>query len=320
MRETSDSFVSADGLALFERSWLPDRDPRGVVAILHGGGEHSGRYGHVAERLTAAGFQVDAFDQRSHGRSQRVRGVPLQCDDAQHLLDDTGRWLERRRSSLPTFVIGHSMGGLVALALALADRLDVTGVVLLAPALRITPADVIDRARQIARADPDQIVVPMGRSGFDASSRDPAMRALIDADTVHADVSGVPAQLLATTSTLGDVLRNEYERLTLPVLAMHGSADLMADPAATAELIDRAASHDKTFHVVPDGYHALLRDLDRDTTLTTILDWITERVPREASPLSDAALLTAAAGASRAAHPGTRSPDVHSAELDSVAG
>jgi len=118
VHETSGWFTAHDGLRLFERSWTRDVEPRAVVAILHGGGEHSGRYQHVAERLTAAGFQVDAFDQRSHGRSERVRGVALQCDEAAHFVADTAAWLAERDGSLPLFVIGHSMGGLVATALA----------------------------------------------------------------------------------------------------------------------------------------------------------------------------------------------------------
>ena len=116
MNETTGWFTAHDGLQLFERSWTPEAEPRAVVAILHGGGEHSGRYQHVAERLTADGFQVDAFDQRSHGRSERVRGVALQCDDAAHLMADTAVWLAERSGPLPLFVIGHSMGGLVATA------------------------------------------------------------------------------------------------------------------------------------------------------------------------------------------------------------
>ena len=60
---------------------------------------------------------------------------------------------------------------------------------------------------------------------------------------------------------------------------MHGTGDLMADPAATIELVEQAGSADKTLHLVPDGYHALLRDLDRDATLDTIVDWIDARCP-----------------------------------------
>ena len=152
------------------------------------------------------------------------------------------------------------------------------GLIVLGPALHITPDDVMAHAAEIAATDPDRIVVPMGRRGFDASSRDPAMKALIDADATHADVTGVPARLLATTSALGPTLRTSYGNITVPLLAMHGTADLMADPAATIELVELAGSDDTTLHLVPDGYHALLRDLDRETTLDTILTWIDHRI------------------------------------------
>ena len=277
MHETTGWSTAHDGLRLFERSWSPVGEPRALVAILHGGGEHSGRYGHVAERLTAAGFRVDAFDQRSHGRSERVRGVALQCDDAAHLVEDTAAWLALRGGTVPVFVIGHSMGGLVATALAIDRRLDVAGLVLLGPALRITPVEAMAKASEVATVEPDRIAVPMRRSGFDASSRDPAMKALIDADPIHADVPGVPAQLLATTSALGPRLRGHYDQIAVPLLAMHGTGDLMTDPAATVDLVERAGSADTTLRLVPDGYHALLRDLDRDTTLDTIIDWIGAR-------------------------------------------
>jgi alpha-beta hydrolase superfamily lysophospholipase len=278
MRETTGTFAAHDGLELFERSWQPDATPRATIAILHGGGEHSGRYQHVAERLTAAGFQLDAFDQRSHGRSERVRGIALQCDDVRHLLDDTALWLAARPSQCPLFVIGHSMGGLVAAALASQHRVDVAGLILLGPALHITPDDVMAQAAEVAATEPDRIVVPMGRSGFDASSRDPAMKALIDSDQTHADVTGVPAALLATTSALGQRLVERYREIDVPLLAMHGIADLMANPAATIQLVGCAGSPDATLHLVPGGFHALLRDLDRDTTLDTIVTWIDTRL------------------------------------------
>jgi alpha-beta hydrolase superfamily lysophospholipase len=277
VHETTGWFAAHDGLQLFERSWAPDVDPRAVVAILHGGGEHSGRYHHVAARLTGVGFRVDAFDQRSHGRSERVRGVALQCDDAAHLVADTVAWLTDRSGPLPLFVIGHSMGGLVATALAVEQRLEVAGLIVLAPALRITPVEAMAQATRVAAGEPDRIVVPMGRRGFDASSRDPVMRALIDADSTHADVAGVPAQLLATTAALGPRLRSGFDQIDVALLAMHGTGDLMADPSATVELVEHAGSADTTLHLVPDGYHALLRDLDRDTTLDTIIAWIGDR-------------------------------------------
>jgi hypothetical protein len=104
------------------------------------------------------------------------------------------------------------------------------------------------------------------------------MKALVDADPTHAGVTGVPAGLLATTSTLGPDLRDSYAEIDVPMLAMHGTGDLMVDSAATAQLVELAGSDDKTLHLIPDGSHALLRDLDRDATLDTIMSWIEERI------------------------------------------
>lgn len=279
MRETTGWFTAHDGLWLFERSWHPEHEPHAVVAILHGGGEHSGRYRHVARRFTAAGFRVDAFDQRSHGRSTRVRGIPLQCDRFEDLLDDTALWLAGRRddTSIPRVVVGHSMGGLIAVGLATAGRLDADGLVTLGAALRITPAALIEQATAQAGTDLDAVVVPMSRSGFEASTRDPAMTAEVRADPVHADVDGAPAGLLAAAGAYAARIRGDLELVDVPLLAMHGTSDVMADPAATVELAERAASGDKRVELVEDGYHALLRDLDREHTMDTIITWIDER-------------------------------------------
>ncbi len=230
-------------------------------------------------RTHTATAPLPLTDSAHYRRSERVRGIALQCDDAADLVADTAAWLDQRGNDLPLFVIGHSMGGLVATAPAVDGRLDVAGLILLGPALRITPVAAMTRATEVAMTDPDRIVVPMGRSGFDASSRDPAMKALIDADPTHADVAGVPAQLLATTSALGPSLRTRYDQTTIALLALHGTGDLMADPAATVELVEQAGSADKTQHLVPGGHHALLRDLDRDATLDTIVAWIAARCP-----------------------------------------
>jgi alpha-beta hydrolase superfamily lysophospholipase len=130
------TFVARDGLVLRERSWLPNGEPRAVVGLLHGGAEHSGRYEHTAQRFTAAG----AFDQRSHGASERVHGVPLQIERFDDLLDDTETWLASRRQvhgSRPFFVLAHSMGALISITLAARGRLDANGLITTGAALSV---------------------------------------------------------------------------------------------------------------------------------------------------------------------------------------
>jgi alpha-beta hydrolase superfamily lysophospholipase len=283
MIEQIDTFVARDGLALRQRSWTPDLDARAVVALLHGGAEHSGRYEHTAKRLTSSGFQVDAFDQRSHGASERVHGVALQIDRFEDMLDDTEDWLASRHAvhdRRPLFVLAHSMGALIAVTLAARGRLRVDGLITTGAALsvRIDPA-ALAKAAEVAARDPDVILSPMPRGGFDGSTRDPDMRAVAYDDPLHADVQGVPAQFLAEIAKATAAVQLDLGAVAVPLLVLHGSADTMADPAMSAELVSRAASADKTLHVVPDGYHALLRDVDRAQVETLVIEWVNARLP-----------------------------------------
>lgn len=265
-----------------QRSWSPDGATRARLALLHGGAEHSGRYWHTAERLTTAGFRLDAFDQRSHGASERVRGMPLQVDSFDDLLDDTEHWLAAHRSDdeTPVFVLAHSMGALIAVTLAARGRLVVDGLITTGAALdvRIDP-NALARAAEVAAATPDAVLSRLPRGGLDASTRDASMRAVAFDDPLHIDVAGVPARFLAEVTRTTSEVREELDAVAVPLLVLHGSADTMADPAMSAELVRRAASTDKTLHVVPDGWHALLRDLDRSAVETMLIDWINQRIP-----------------------------------------
>ena len=242
--EQTGVFRAADGTKLFERSWQRDAVvPSAMVAILHGGAEHSGRYGHTAERLTGAGYEVVAFDQRSHGRSERLRGVPFQIASFDNLLDDTERWIAAKRDAAPDrpfFVLAHSMGALIAVTLAARQRLHVDGLITSGAALRVIAPAALRRAAELAAADPDVVVLSLPRDGFDASTRDPAMKAAILADPVHGDVSGVPAAFMAEVARITSEVANELEAVTVALLVMHGTADTMAEPAASIDLMDRA--------------------------------------------------------------------------------
>jgi alpha-beta hydrolase superfamily lysophospholipase len=276
------AFATADGLRLRERQWLPQGAPRAVVALFHGGAEHSGRYPHTAERLTAAGFQVDAFDQRSHGASERVHGVPLQIERFDDLLDDTEAWLASRRvvhGERPLFVLAHSMGALIALTLAARDRLRVEGLITTGAALTVLAPGAFDKASKLAATDPDAIVSRLPQGGFDAGTRDSEMRAIAVADELHADVEGVPALFMAEVAAITATVADALDAVQVPLLVLHGTDDRMAAPERSVELVERAASIDKTLHLVEGGYHSLLRDLDRAATEELIIGWIEARLP-----------------------------------------
>jgi acylglycerol lipase len=105
------------------------------------------------------------------------------------------------------------------------------------------------------------------------------MHAVAVADELHADVAGIPASFMAEVAAITAAVVDELEAVRVPLLVLHGTADKMAAPGRSVELVERASSTDKTLHLVDGGYHALLRDLDRTATEDLILAWIDARLP-----------------------------------------
>ena len=127
MTEETGSFAGVGGRRIFCHSWAPEGFARGVIVLVHGAGEHSGRYGHVVARLVAEGYAVHACDHRGHGRSDGPRALIEDMDD---VVADVDSLVDRAVASHPgepAFMLGHSMGGLIALRYAIAHQERLTG-------------------------------------------------------------------------------------------------------------------------------------------------------------------------------------------------
>ena len=121
--------TTPDGQKLFGREWLPDQAPLGVVCLVHGLGEHTGRYTHLANALTAEGYALAGYDLRGHGRSEGKRG---HASSYEALLDDIELLLKavnEQFSGSPTFLYGHSLGGNLVLNYVLRRKPGLTGVI-----------------------------------------------------------------------------------------------------------------------------------------------------------------------------------------------
>lgn len=102
---------SNDGLKMYAQSWEPEESPKAVVCLVHGLGEHSGRYAHVGKASTEAGFALAAFDLRGHGKSGGPRGHTPSFDAFMNDIEGFQKQLDKRFSNLPRFLYGHSLGG-----------------------------------------------------------------------------------------------------------------------------------------------------------------------------------------------------------------
>jgi alpha-beta hydrolase superfamily lysophospholipase len=257
---------------LFWQAWLPPERPTGVLLLCHGLGEHSGRYGHVVDALVPAGWAVYGLDLRGHGRSGGKRSHLV--DYADWLADfDAFRLLAAaRHDGLPVFLLGHSMGGQIALAYALDHQDDLRGVVLSAPALANSsvPAAVVPVLMQLARFAPT-----LRPAGIDASkiSKDPAVYAAYQADPlVH---HGHPT--LGLSSALFrqfSVLPARSRELRLPLLLQYGELDAITDLSGFRALEEACESPDFTVQRYPGLWHEIYNEPERDGPLSDLREWL----------------------------------------------
>jgi len=270
--------VGVRGVELFWQGWLPGGDLGQAVAVLlvaHGLGEHSGRYGTVVETLVPDGWAVYGLDHRGHGRSG---GRRAHVERHAHWLADFDafrRTVVARHPQRPVFLLGHSMGGQIALAYALDHQDDLAGLVLSAPALANTsvPRAVRRVLKAVAKAVPRVRckVVDLSRI-----SKDPEVVAAYDADPLvhHGNPTlGLSAALLAQF----DVLPERVRHLRLPLLLLHGTADELTDPAGTRLLARICGSPDRTVRWYDGLWHEIFHEPERAQPLADLREWLAAR-------------------------------------------
>jgi alpha-beta hydrolase superfamily lysophospholipase len=279
MPVVSESSFPVNGLRLHRRSATADGDPWARLIILHGYGDHSGRYAHVMQWMASHGIACHALDFRGHGKSDGKPGFVRRWDE---YLDDLDGLLAvdevRTPENTPLFVLGHSHGGLVAARAAERGRLNsIRGCILSAPYLRsvlpISPMKLL-----VGRCAHWICPSARFRSGItdDILSSDEAMRRDTREDPLLLH-GGTPAWFFEMLKVQEEVLRDS-PRLTLPLLCLTAGKDRIADSDVSAEFCRGAGSRDKTHSIYGGFLHELLREAKREAIFEDILGWIRARV------------------------------------------
>jgi len=280
-----DVLTSRDGLALPTRAWLPDEPAaaRAALVLVHGLGEHVGRYDALATHLAAEGYAVHGYDQRGHGRAE---GPRAQVDRFEQLVDDLADVVARVRAAhpdRPLVLFGHSMGGVVALRAAQTGVVEPDALLLSSPALRVggdAPGWLQTLVARLARPFPDLPTKPVEAG---AISRDPAVVDAYrdDPAVFHGPVKARMATELvrAGAAALADAAASAGQGpREAPVLIVHGKGDRIADPAASEELHRAMAGREATLELYDDGPHELFNDPLRDAVLDDVLGWLDARL------------------------------------------
>lgn len=274
-------FLRPGDIGLHLRDWLPaGHDGRHGVMIVHGLGEHGGRYSEVAHWFAARGWRVRAHDHRGHGRSDGARGRLRHRDD---LLDDALAVLADLAAQLaePPLLVGHSLGGALAAQMALVREARVRGLVLSSPALDpgLSPFQRL-LTRVMLRLAPD-LAIGNGLDPERVSRDQRTVRAYLEDPLVHDRVS---ARLVDWLVTAAEQVHAAAARLPVDTLLLVAGDDALVRPAGSRRFADAAPPARLTMHWYDGLYHELFNELpdDRARVMADLERWLTGR--RGAAP------------------------------------
>ena len=266
---------SRDGLELWSRGWKPE-NPKAVIVLVHGHGEHLARYQHVAEAITASGYAMQAFDVRGHGKSEGQRGHAPGYESLMNDITDFIGDAQKRYPGLPIFLYGHSMGGNQVINYTLRSSQALKGAIVTGPWLRLAfdpPAVQVLVAKLLNNIAPS-FSLASGLSQ-EALSRDPEVVKKYASDPlVHDRIS-----VRLYTGMYGNGLwaLDHADDLKIPMLLMHGSADKLTSAPASEEFARKAGSL-VTLRIWDGFFHELHNEPEKADVTQTMLTWLDQNL------------------------------------------
>jgi alpha-beta hydrolase superfamily lysophospholipase len=277
MKHLEMNWKARDGLDIFAQSWEPTiLQPKAVVCLVHGLGEHTSRYDHVAEAFGRQGFVLFGADLRGHGRSGGARGHISSIEDFMQDIDELLGQARVRYPGLPIILYGHSLGGIQVLYYGLTHKPDVKGVIATSSGLHTALEKQhvkVMMAKILGSLMPNTDIA----SGLDPKSisRDEkVVQAYINDPLVHDKISlGFGKIMVGVTSwTLAHA--GEF---SLPLLLLHGKADVLAFPSSSIEFA--APLKEKcTLVLWDDAYHELHNEPEKNEVFKTMTLWMDARL------------------------------------------
>jgi acylglycerol lipase len=266
---------STKGISIFVRSWRPESKPRAVVVICHGVNSHSGQYVWVGEQLAESGLAVYALDLRGRGRSD---GERFYVEDVADYVSDVAATVALARSrhpGVPVFLLGHSAGGVVSSVYVLDHQAELAGFICESFAFQVpAPGFALAAIKGLSRIAPRLPVLTLKNEDF---SRDPQAVEALNSDPFIAH-EAQPAMTVAALVRADERLREEFPRITLPLLVMHGTADKATVCHGSEFFYQTAGSRDKTLRLYEGHYHDLLNDTGKQGVIADIKAWIDSHV------------------------------------------
>ncbi len=276
MKEFESRWTDKQGLKFYSKGWEPDGKPKAAIAFVHGLGEHIGRFAHVGQAMSDAGYAFMGFDLRGHGKSGGQRGHTPSFEAYMQDIDLLIEHVHARYPGLPVFLYGHSLGGILVLNYALRRKPDLRGVIATSPGLH-TALEEQKGKLMLVRLLGGLLPTMTLPSGLDTSmlAHDPEVeRVYLQDPLVHDKLTlGFSRSMLPT---LAYALQHASE-FPLPLLLVHGTGDKIAYPSSSKEFA--AALGGKAKLVLWDDlYHETHNEPQKAEVLKTTIQWMDEHL------------------------------------------
>lgn len=272
------TWKSSDGLEMFSRGWAPKKKPRAVVILIHGLGEHCGRYDHVGAALAGKGYALLGFDLRGHGKSGGPRGHAPAHESFVNDIDGMIAQAAARYPGTPRFIYGHSLGGILALLYVLRRRPVLAGAVVSAPGLRTAlelQAAKVFLAKALGTLLP-KAGLPSGLEVRYLSRDAQVVERYVSDPLVHDRISFG----MAKTSLEAIAWAFEHaSEFSVPLLLMHGTDDQIAYERGSREFAAGVPA-DCTLKLWQGLYHEIHNEPEKEKVLAFLLAWLGKHAPR----------------------------------------
>jgi acylglycerol lipase len=276
MKHFETSWQTKDGLKLYSQGWEPETTPQAIILLVHGLGEHSSRYEHVAAFFSAASFATLTYDLRGHGKSEGQRGHTPSFEAFMADIDLLFSEADRRYGSQARFLYGHSLGGILVLNYTLKRKPRVAGVIATSSGLRTA---IQDQKLKMAFAKAAASILPTMSmpTGLDANtiSRDPAVvQAYKDDPLVHGLASLSAAKSLTESIDWAFQHASEFQA---PLLLVHGTVDKLAYPRGSQEFASLVKG-DCTLKLWEGLAHETHNEPEKEQVLAYTLEWMRSKM------------------------------------------
>jgi len=273
MKHDEGEFSNSTGASLYFQCWMPEENPRATLLIAHGLAEHSGRYQHFADFFADRAYAVFALDHLGHGKSDGLRCHINQFSD---YTDGIALLLERVHKvcqGIPVFLVGHSMGGLIATSFVIEHQEEFAGCVLSGAAIQ--PAVELSSIQNMVMKFFSRFLPKMRVLQLDSSeiSRDPTVvdRYRMDPLVFNGKVTARLAEQLFAQMI---AIESKLEGIKLPMLILHGSEDGLTSLDGAKMLHKKISSADKKLIVYDGLYHEVYNEPEQIAVMTDVSDWL----------------------------------------------